>query len=107
MYRDFFDSPDAEDAKRFNHLQRQVRFKSQKFIKLNIFYQDKPLAAGCAWVHSPTSSASLYSPWGNLGDILSGQSKIFYSKTMTNGGSMVSEFQTKISDLLYKYLADK
>jgi len=26
---------------------------------------------------------------------------------MTNGGSMVSEFQTKISDLLYKYLADK
>ena len=78
VYRDFFDSPDAEDAKRFNHLQRQVRFKSQKFIKLNIFYQDKPLAAGCAWVHSPTSSASLYSPWGNLGDILSGQFKFYF-----------------------------
>ena len=49
VYRDFFDSPDAEDAKRFNHLQRQVRFKSQKFIEINIFYYlDKPLAAGCA-----------------------------------------------------------
>ena len=32
VYCDFFDSPDAEDAKRFNHLQRQVRFKSQKFM---------------------------------------------------------------------------
>ena len=38
---------------------------------------------------------------------ISQQFNIFYSKTMTNGGSMVSEFQAKISDLLYKYLADK
>ena len=48
VYCDFFDSPDAEDAKRFNHLQRQVRFKSEKLKKIQYFYQDKPLAAGCA-----------------------------------------------------------